>query len=69
VSCQAARTRLCFNTQYSLTKRYSVYLAMLDLNGYVQHLQVYAPDTPDYARSSRHQELGYYTTVCVRGAF
>ena len=66
---QAARTRLSVSAQYSFTKRYSVYFSLLDLGGYVQDQQRYAPGTPDYAKNQRRQELGYYTTLGVRGSF
>jgi hypothetical protein len=29
----------------------------------------YAPGTPAYAKPQRYQELGYYTTLGVRGTF
>jgi hypothetical protein len=35
----------------------------------VQDLQRYAPGTPDYAKPTRWQELGFYTNVGIRGTF
>jgi len=40
-----------------------------DLGGFVQNLRLYAPTTPDYAKNQRRQELGFYTTLGVRGSF
>ncbi len=66
---QAARTRYGLNATYSLSRRYSLYLSMVDIGGFVQDLQRYSPTTPDYARSTRWQELGAYTSIGVRGTF
>ena len=66
---QAKRTRIGLNVQYSLTKRYVVYASVVDLGGFVQNLQRYAPTTPDYAKLTRRQELGFYTNVGIRGSF
>ncbi len=66
---QGKRTRYGFSAQYSLTKRYSLYASATDLGGFVQNLQRYAPGTPDYAKGQRWQELGFYTSVGVRGTF
>ncbi len=66
---QAKRTRIGINATYSLTKRYSVYASIVDWGGFVQNLQRYSPTTPDYARYTRRQELGYYTNAGIRGSF
>ncbi len=66
---QAKRTRIGLNAQYSLTKRYSLYGSVVDLGGFVQDLQRYAPNTPDYAKGMRRQELGFYTNIGIRGEF
>lgn len=66
---QAAKSRWGVAAQYSFSKRYAVYLSIVDVTGYVQDLRRYAPDTPDYAKSSRLQELGYFTTIGIRGTF
>lgn len=66
---QAKRTRIGINAQVSLTRRYSVYASVVDLGGFVQNQQRYAPTTPDYAKGQRWQELGYYTNVGVRGTY
>jgi hypothetical protein len=42
---------------------------VVDWGGFVQDLQRYAPGTPDYAKPTRWQELGFYTNVGVRGSF
>ncbi|MBI5768625.1 MAG: TonB-dependent receptor [Verrucomicrobia bacterium] len=66
---QAKRTRIGVNVNYSLTKRYSLYASLVDWGGFVQNLQRYSPTTPDYAKPTRWQELGYYTNVGIRGSF
>lgn len=66
---QAKRTRIGVNATYSLTRRYSLYASVVDWGGFVQDLQRYSPTTPDYAKSTRWQELGYYINIGVRGSF
>ena len=66
---QAARTRIGVNATYSLTRRYSVYASVVDWGGFVQDLQRYSPTTPDYAKPTRWQELGFYTNIGIRGSF
>ena len=66
---QAKRTRIGVNAAYSLTRRYSLYASVVDWGGFVQNLQRYAPTTPDYAKPTRWQELGFYTNIGVRGTF
>lgn len=66
---QAKRTRIGLTGQYSLTRRYSLYASVVDLGGFVQNLQRYSPTTPDYAKGTRRQELGFYTNVGIRGSF
>jgi iron complex outermembrane receptor protein len=66
---QAKRTRIGLNGTYSLTRRYQLYASVVDLGGFVQNLQRYAPNTPDYAKGMRRQELGFYTNIGVRGSF
>lgn len=66
---QDEKKRLGLSAQYSFSKRYAVYLSIVDMTGFVQDLRRYAPDTPDYAKSSRLQELGYFTTIGIRGTF
>jgi TonB-dependent receptor len=66
---QAKRTRIGVNAQYNITKRYSLYASLVDWGGFLQDLQRYAPGTPDYAKHTRWQELGYYTNIGVRGTF
>ncbi|MFM8617274.1 MAG: TonB-dependent receptor domain-containing protein [Opitutaceae bacterium] len=66
---QARRTRIGVNAQYNVTKRTSLYASIVDWGGFVQNLQRYAPGTPDYAKPTRWQELGFYTNLGVRGTF
>ena len=66
---QAARTRIGVNAAYALSRRYSLYASVVDWGGFVQDLQRYSPTTPDYAKSTRWQELGFYVNVGVRGSF
>lgn len=66
---QAKRTRLGVNATYNLTRRYLLYASIVDLGGFVQDLQRYSPSTPDYAKPTRWQELGYYINLGVRGTF
>ncbi len=66
---QAKRTRIGVNATYSLSRRYSLYASVVDWGGFVQKLQRYSPTTPDYAKWTRRQELGYYTNIGVRGNF
>ncbi|MBL9201965.1 MAG: TonB-dependent receptor [Opitutaceae bacterium] len=66
---QKKRTRIGANVTYDLTRRYTLYASVVDWGGFVQNLQRYAPGTPEYARPTRWQELGFYTNVGVRGTF
>ena len=66
---QGKRTRWGFNSQYSVNRWLAVYGTLTDIGGFVQNLRIYAPTTPDYAKGQRRQELGFYTTVGVRGTF
>ncbi len=66
---QDGKKRLGISAQYSFSMRYAMYLSIVEMTGFVQDLRRYAPDTPDCAKSSRLQELGYFTTIDVRGTF
>jgi iron complex outermembrane receptor protein len=66
---QAKRTRYGLTINYALSRRYSLYASATDIGGFVQNLQRYAPDTPDYAKKQRWQELGFYTNIGVRATF
>ncbi len=66
---QKKRTRIGANVTYQLTRRYTLYASVVDWGGFVQNLQRYAPGTPEYARPTRWQELGFYTNIGVRGTF
>ncbi|MEY2880011.1 MAG: hypothetical protein RLZZ15_2391, partial [Verrucomicrobiota bacterium] len=68
-SYQKKRTRIGVNATYSLTRRYSLYASVVDWGGFTQNLQRYAANTPEYARPTRWQELGFYTNIGVRGTF
>ncbi len=66
---QGEKKRLGINARYSFSRRYSAYLSIVDVLGYEQLQKRYAPGTPEYAKPTRLQELGYFTTVGVRGEF
>lgn len=67
---QGERTRWSMNAQYNFNRRYQVYLAISDFDGGFNPMtRRYAPSTPEYARSQRYQELGYYTTIGIKGTF
>ena len=66
---QGKRTRIGVNGTYSLSRRYSVYASIVDLGGFVQSNQRYAPSTPEYAKGTRWQDFGFYTNVGIRGSF
>lgn len=69
-SYQGARTRLGINVRFNLSKRLSLYGNMTDINGGMTTLtRRYAPDTPEYARNVRRQELGSAITFGVKGSF
>lgn len=61
--------RYGLDMQYNISKRLGLYLTMTDLRGFKQDSKRYAPDTPAYARTYFRQELGYFTTIGVRGEF
>ena len=63
------QTRIGLNAQYSLTKRYAVYVSLADLEDRIWHLQRWGPGIPDYAREQRRLNLGYYTNIGIRGTF
>ncbi len=66
---QGKRTRIGINAQYSLSRRYSLYVSVNDLGGFVQNQQRYTEGTPEWARGNRFQELGFYYVFGVRGSF
>jgi TonB-dependent receptor len=67
---QDARTRWSISAQYSLSKRFAVYGSVTDFNGGFNPTTLrYAPGTPEYARPQRYQELGYYSTIGVKGSY
>lgn len=66
---QGKRARLGISAQYSVSKRLSVYASIMDLGGFELLNRQYAASTPEYARGNRIQELGYYTTLGIKGSF
>jgi iron complex outermembrane receptor protein len=67
---QDARTRWSISASYSLSRRVMFFGSVMDFNGGFNPATLrYAPGTPDYARRQRYQELGYYTTLGVKGTF
>lgn len=66
---QGKRTRIGLDATYDIMRRYTIYASVMDLGGFVQNLQRYAPNTPDYAKGMRRQELGFYTNIGVRATF
>ncbi len=67
---QDSRTRWSVSASYSLSRRVTFYGSVMDFNGGFNPATLrYAPDTPGYARRQRYQELGYYTTLGVKGTF
>lgn len=66
---QAKRTRYGLTINYALSKRLALYASATDIGGFVQDLERYAPNTPDYAKNQRWQELGFYTNIGVRATF
>ena len=67
---QDARTRWSISAQYSLSKRFALYGSVSDFNGGFNPTTLrYGPGTPDYAKPQRYQELGYYTTIGIKGSF
>lgn len=67
---QDARTRWSLSASYSLNRRVMFFGSVMDFNGGFNPATLrYAPGTPEYARRQRYQELGYYTTLGVKGTF
>ncbi|MES2696884.1 MAG: TonB-dependent receptor [Verrucomicrobiota bacterium] len=66
---QAERTRWALSAQYSFSKRYALYGSISDIQGGVGSGLRFAPGTPEYAKYTRYQELGYYTTIGIKGQF
>jgi iron complex outermembrane recepter protein len=66
---QAKRTRYGLTINVALSRRFALYASATDIGGFVQDLQRYAPNTPDYAKKQRWQELGFYTNIGVRATF
>jgi hypothetical protein len=66
---QAERKRFGISAQYSINKRLSIHASVMDLGGFEVVGRQYAPETPEYARDNNIQQLGYYTTIGIRGSF
>ncbi|MSU50312.1 MAG: TonB-dependent receptor [Opitutus sp.] len=64
-----ARTQVGISAQYSLSRRFAIFLAASDLKGGEARALRYAPGTPEYAKPTRVQENGYYTTFGIKGEF
>jgi hypothetical protein len=66
---QLARTRYALSLQYVISKHFSIYYSTMDIGGFLQTTQRYAPTTPTFAKDTRRQALGYYNNFGVRGSF
>jgi outer membrane receptor protein involved in Fe transport len=64
-----ARTQVGISAQYSLSRRFAIFMAASDLKGGEARALRYAPGTPEYAKPTRVQENGYYTTLGIKGEF
>ena len=64
-----ARTRWGINAQYSLSKRYSVFLSSNDIGGGVFATNQHAPETPNFVKPLRVYEDVYYTAIGIKGQF
>lgn len=68
---QGERLRVGLNTQYSLSKRVSLFGSMTDINGpgfNIVNTQ-YAPGSLEYTKKRRRQELGSIITIGLKGEF
>ena len=68
---QGKRLRVGLNTQYSLSKRVALFGSMTDINGpgfNIVNTQ-YAPDSLEYTKKRRRQELGSIITIGLKGEF
>ncbi len=68
---QGERTRVSLSLQYSLSKRFVVYGTMSDINGPGFNVisRQYAPNSPEYQKARRRQELGSIIQLGVKGQF
>ncbi|HRE82583.1 MAG TPA: TonB-dependent receptor [Opitutaceae bacterium] len=66
---QPVYRRWGLNGEYSFSKRYSVFASAADLGRREAGDMRFAPSTPDYARYTRYQLLGYYIMFGVKGTF
>lgn len=66
---QGEYERMSLDAEYSLSKRYGFFVTASDLGRRTNVTFRYAPETPDYARSTRFMRLGYYVHIGVKGAF
>jgi hypothetical protein len=57
------------NAEYGFSRRYTLFLAASDLNRRTNAVLRYAPETPEFARSTRYARLGAYITIGVKGRF
>lgn len=66
---QPVYRRWGINGEYSFSKRYSIFASAADLGRREAGDMRFAPSTPDYARYTRYQLLGYYIMFGVKGTF
>ncbi len=66
---EALKIRL--NAEYSISKRLAFYLSIADLqpDGNIALSRRYTPDSPEYVKDYRRQDLGRSITIGVRGSF
>ena len=55
--------------QYSFSKRVALFVSATDIGGGESRALRYAPGTPEYAKPTRVQENGWYTTFGIKGEF
>lgn len=64
-----AYSRWGVHAQYGFSRRVTAYMSLKDLGGLTIRQLRYAPETPDFARGRRLQQLGYYLTLGLKGTF
>lgn len=65
----APQTKVDASVAYMLSKRYTVYADVRNLNAMPQRSGTWAPETPEYARMDQFQFVGAAFTLGVRGDF
>lgn len=61
--------RIGVSAQYDISKRLAIYLSMPDIKNVPAIGRRFAPETPEYAKTERYQDIGYYTTIGIKGRF